>query len=1493
MKNNSFTLRAIIMALFILPSIMLFGQARVQVIHNSADAAASQVDVWLNDELLIDNFAFRTASPFIDAPAGVDFDVVIQPSNSTDTTNALARFTYNLTDGETYVLVANGIVSPTGYNPAIPFNIYVYPMGREAATSATNTDLLVFHGSTDAPVVDVVEVGVGAGTIVNDLAYEDFAGYLELPTLDFSLQVRDQTGTSTVAQFDAPLATLGLDGAAAVVVASGFLNPSNNSNGAAFGLFVALPSGGDLVALPSVPISTARVQVIHNSADAAAAQVDVWLNDQLLIDNFAFRTASPFIDAPAGVDFDVVIQPANSTDTTNALARFTYNLTGGSKYVLVANGIVVPTGYNPATPFNIYVYDMGREFASSSSNSDVLVFHGATDAPVVDVVETGVGAGTIVDNLAYGEFAGYLELSTDDYVLAVRDETGTVTVAMYQAPLETLGLNGAAMTVVASGFLNPAANNDGPAFGLFVALPTGDALVELPVYTPTARVQVIHNSADAAAAQVDVWLNDQLLIDNFAFRTASPFIDAPAGVDFDVVIQPANSTDTTNALARFTYNLMDGETYVLVANGIVVPTGYNPATPFNIYVYPMGREAASSSSNSDVLVFHGSTDAPVVDVVETGVGAGTIVDNLAYGNFAGYLELPTDDYVLAVRDETGTVTVAMYQAPLETLGLNGAAMTVVASGFLNPSANNDGPAFGLFVALPSGDALVELPLYTPTARVQVIHNSADAAAAEVDVWLNDQLLIDNFAFRTASPFIDAPAGVDFDVVIQPANSTDTTNALARFTYNLMDGETYVLVANGIVVPTGYNPATPFDIYVNALGREAATSSDNTDLLVFHGSTDAPTVDIVEVGAGAGTLVDNISYGEFAGYLELPTADYRIQIRDESGSNVVAEYLAPVGTLGLDGAAAVAVASGFLNPATNNDGPAFGVFVALPSGGALVELPAAPISTARLQVIHNAADAAAETVDVWLNETLLINDFAFRTATPFIDAPAGVDFDVVIQPANSTDTTNALARFTYNLAGGEKYILVANGIVVPTGYNPATPFNLYPLGSAREVATNALNTDVVAFHGATDAPTVDIVETNVGAGTIIDNLAYGTFAGYLELQTLDYILEVRDETGSVTVATYIAPLASLSLGGQAISVIASGFLNPSANNNGPAFGLYVALASGGALIPLPVYVAPTARVQVIHNSADAAAAEVDVWLNNQLLLDDFAFRTASPFIDAPAGVDFDIVIQPANSTDTTNALARFTYNLEENGTYILVANGIVSGSGYSPVQPFDIYVYANAREEATSASNTDVLVFHGSTDAPVVDVLEIYAGAGTIVDNLAYGNFAGYLELPTANYQLEIRDETGTASVAVFNAPLAALNLQGQAISVIASGFLNPSGNSNGAAFGLFAVLASGGALVPLGNTTGFEDREFAKSMSAFPNPASQMINLAFELKNSTETGFEIYNTSGRMVMSESLGTLNSGSHLKTINTATLPAGFYLVKMNAGNTIATMKIQVVN
>ena len=169
------------------------------------------------------------------------------------------------------------------------------------------------------------------------------------------------------------------------------------------------------------------------------------------------------------------------------------------------------------------------------------------------------------------------------------------------------------------------------------------------VNAQTARVQVIHNSADAAASTVDVYLGTTKILDDFAFRTASPFIDVTAGVPIKVSIAPSSSSSVADSIAVFNYNLMSGSTYVLIAEGIVSATGYSPATPFDIKVYGMGREVASNTANTDVLVHHGATDAPAVDVVETGAGAGTIVANASYGDFAPYLELATADYVLQVR----------------------------------------------------------------------------------------------------------------------------------------------------------------------------------------------------------------------------------------------------------------------------------------------------------------------------------------------------------------------------------------------------------------------------------------------------------------------------------------------------------------------------------------------------------------------------------------------------------------------------------------------------------------------------------------------------------------------------------------------------------------------------------------------------------------------------------------------------------------------------
>ena len=61
----------------------------------------------------------------------------------------------------------------------------------------------------------------------------------------------NRAGAASPANMDLTMSTLMLDDAAIVVLASGFLDPGVNSNGPAFGLWVALPAGGDLVELPT------------------------------------------------------------------------------------------------------------------------------------------------------------------------------------------------------------------------------------------------------------------------------------------------------------------------------------------------------------------------------------------------------------------------------------------------------------------------------------------------------------------------------------------------------------------------------------------------------------------------------------------------------------------------------------------------------------------------------------------------------------------------------------------------------------------------------------------------------------------------------------------------------------------------------------------------------------------------------------------------------------------------------------------------------------------------------------------------------------------------------------------------------------------------------------------------------------------------------------------------------------------------------------------
>jgi hypothetical protein len=307
---------------------------------------------------------------------------------------------------------------------------------------------------------------------------------------------------------------------------------------------------------------------------------------------------------------------------------------------------------------------------------------------------------------------------------------------------------------------------------------------------------------------------------------------------------------------------------------------------------------------------------------------------------------------------------------------------------------------------------------------------------------------------------------------------------------------------------------------------------------------------------------------------------------------------------------------------------------------------------------------------------------------------------------------------------------------------------------------------------------------------------------------------------------------------------------------------------------------TARVQVIHNSALPAAAKVDVYINGMkpAALDDFAFRSATPFVDLPSGVDIVVTVALPTSQDVNDgAIATFNLGkLEADGTYVVVANGILGNNFANPSPDSrDINFTLYAMEGKESASNTNVValnVFHGVTDAPAVD---IYAdiNSNPLIPALDYAQSTGYVELPASDYTLTITVAGNKDAVAgVYDVDISSLG--GGAGVVFASGFLNTAGQNTEVpsdyTFGLFVALPDG-TIIELGSTATVRNTNYI-NFNIFPNPTNDRLMIAAD-ENIKK--IELLNLAGVKVKKHDLIDTNEYE----LSTQDLPNGLYIIKID--------------
>jgi hypothetical protein len=301
------------------------------------------------------------------------------------------------------------------------------------------------------------------------------------------------------------------------------------------------------------------------------------------------------------------------------------------------------------------------------------------------------------------------------------------------------------------------------------------------------------------------------------------------------------------------------------------------------------------------------------------------------------------------------------------------------------------------------------------AIVRIVHASPDAPTVAIDVGNDEQPEIASLArfAETGEAGVPLPAGEQLQIAIWAGSP------LARVTVfttpALPPGAELFVIATGLLADL---PREESGFSLLAVGPTGSIGFIRQNPVVFalHGSPDAPAVDIF---AGQVELVDNLSFGEMSGAIQVPPGSYDLDFRAHDNGSVAASVTTPELTAGQR---YLAVATGFLNDQS---------FTLLP----LVDELALTDPASRIRVLHASPDAPAVDVGTvngsgaftpvpdYTNVSYTESSVSAGTSIPVASLTLGVA---------PTGSDNPVASFEVTTAGGLRAFAVAAGSLQGTG-----------------------------------------------------------------------------------------------------------------------------------------------------------------------------------------------------------------------------------------------------------------------------------------------------------------------------------------------------------------------------------------------------------------------------------------------------------------------------
>jgi hypothetical protein len=430
------------------------------------------------------------------------------------------------------------------------------------------------------------------------------------------------------------------------------------------------------------------------------------------------------------------------------------------------------------------------------------------------------------------------------------------------------------------------------------------------------------------------------------------------------------------------------------------------------------------------------------------------------------------------------------------------------------------------------ETATESPTPQGTAMVRVAHVSPNAP--NVDVAVDGSTVLEDVAFGAVSGYLEVPAG-ERQVAISATGGGATVFEGA---VPVEADAAYTVAAAGEVGDEADEPFEPLVLEDD----NSDPGGDTARVRVVHASPDAPAVDVTVASSGD-ALFDGVAFGE-SGDVEVPAGDYTLEVRGDTSGNdgdVVGSF-----DLSLAGGQVyTAFAAGYLSPDDDPGDAAFDLLVSQDTGdGGMVDVGTPSDGTSRVRVAHVSPNAP--NVDVYVDDSAVLEDVAVGAVSDYLDVPAGTRA-VEITAAGDPETSVFAGDVT--VAADAAYTVAAAGEVGDEADEPFAPLVLEDDNSDPGDGTARLR----VVHASPDAPAVDVT---VEAGPVLfDGVAFGE-SGYTEVEADDYTVQIRGDT-SGNDGDVVADF-DVSLDGNAVyTAFAAGYLSPDDEPADTAFDLVVA------------------------------------------------------------------------------------------------------------------------------------------------------------------------------------------------------------------------------------------------------------------------------------------------------------------------------------------------